>query len=130
MWGGSYGGRMTSLAMARASEFWVAGADYAGVHDMRNYYSRFLKTPEERETAFQSSAIAHVDKWKAPVLLMVGDADNLTPDTVNLAAALRKEGVAVDQLMIPDEVHFLLKHKSWHVIFQATKDYLDKHLKP
>ena len=130
VWGGSYGGRMTSLAMARAPEFWVAGADYAGVHDMRNYYSRFLKTPEEREVAYQSSAIAHVDKWKAPVLLMVGDADSLTPDTISLAAALRDKGVTVDQVMIPDEVHFLLRRKSWHTIFQATKDYLDKHLKP
>ena len=34
IWGGSYGGRMTSLAMAKAPEFWVAGVDYAGVHDM------------------------------------------------------------------------------------------------
>lgn len=130
IWGGSYGGRMTSLGMAAASKYFVAGVDYAGVHDMSNYYARNIKTPEGKALALKSSAMGHIDTWKAPVKLMVGDADSLKDETVILAAALRKKGIPVEQMMIPDEVHFLLRHKSWHVIFQATKDYLDKYLKP
>jgi dipeptidyl aminopeptidase/acylaminoacyl peptidase len=130
IWGGSYGGRMTSLGMAAAPKYFVAGVDYAGVHDMSSYYGRYIRTPEAKALALQSSAIGHVDTWKAPVKLMVGDADALMPDTVLLAEALRKRGVPVEQMMIPDEVHFLLRHQSWHVIFQATKEYLDRFLKP
>lgn len=129
VWGGSYGGRMTSLAMARAPEFWVAGVDYAGLHDMSRFYPG-LETPEEIKRAYDSSAIAHVDTWRAPVKLIVGDGDALTPDTIELAAALRRRKVEVETMMIPDEVHFLLRHQSWSRVFQATKDYLDRHLKP
>ena len=33
VWGGSYGGYLTALALARASDTFAAGVDYAGVHD-------------------------------------------------------------------------------------------------
>jgi dipeptidyl aminopeptidase/acylaminoacyl peptidase len=64
------------------------------------------------------------------VLLAVGDADALEPQTVALAAALRARGVPVEQLMLPDEVHFMLRHQSWNSVFQHTKDYFDRFLKP
>jgi len=34
----------------------------------------------------------------------------------------------VDVLMIPDEVHFLLKESSWNTVFDATRAYFDRHL--
>ncbi|HVJ54102.1 MAG TPA: prolyl oligopeptidase family serine peptidase [Aliidongia sp.] len=130
IWGGSYGGRMASLGMARAPEFFVAGVDYAGVHDMSIYYGKELGDPAALKLAYESSAIAHLDSWKAPVLLIIGDGDFLLPQTIELAAKLRARGIPVDQLMIPDEVHFLLRHQSWKRTFQATRDYLDRHLMP
>jgi len=128
VWGGSYGGRMASLALARAPEFFVAGVDYAGVHDMSIYYGADLKDKAAIELAYQSSTIADLDNWKAPVLLIVGDGDFLLSHTIELAAALRVRGIPVEPLMIPDEVHFLLRHQSWNWTFQATRDYLDRHL--
>ena len=130
IWGGSYGGRMTSLAMGAAPEFWVAGVDYAGVHDLAQYYLRGEADPAAIKLARESSAVGHIDTWRAPVLLMAADADALFPQTVELAALLRRRGVAVETLQIPDEVHFLLRHQSWNTIFQATKTYLDRFLKP
>jgi dipeptidyl aminopeptidase/acylaminoacyl peptidase len=130
VWGGSYGGRMTSLALARTPEFWVAGVDYAGVHDFTETSGYKSADPAEQKLAYESSAIAHVGTWKAPVLLAVGDADALEPQTVALAAALRARGVPVEQLMLPDEVHFMLRHQSWNSVFQHTKDYFDRFLKP
>jgi dipeptidyl aminopeptidase/acylaminoacyl peptidase len=130
VWGGSYGGRMTSLALARTPEFWVAGVDYAGVHDMTETPGYNPTDPVARKLAYDSSAIAHVDTWKAPVLLAVGDADALEPQTMELAAALRARGVPVEQLLLPDEVHFMLLHRSWNTVFQHTKDYFDRFLKP
>jgi dipeptidyl aminopeptidase/acylaminoacyl peptidase len=33
VWGGSYGGYLTALALARASDLFAAGVDFHGVHD-------------------------------------------------------------------------------------------------
>jgi dipeptidyl aminopeptidase/acylaminoacyl peptidase len=92
----------------------------------------FAENEATAKTAFESSPMGHIDAWRAPVLLMHGDADPTVPfeQTTDLATALRNNGVAVDYLMIPDEVHFLLRHNSWNVIFNATKDYFDRQLKP
>ena len=62
--------------------------------------------------------------------LIVGDGDALLPQSIDLAAGLRARGIPVEQLMLPDEVHFLLRHQSWNRTFQATRDYLDRHLMP
>ena len=33
LWGGSYGGYLTALGLARASDLFAAGVDFHGVHD-------------------------------------------------------------------------------------------------
>jgi dipeptidyl aminopeptidase/acylaminoacyl peptidase len=131
VWGGSYGGRMTSLALAAAPEFFAAGADYAGVHNWTRMPEFVSTDPAMTQLAIESSAIGHVDTWRAPVLFMHADADPAVPvaQTTELATALRARGIPVDYLMIPDEVHFLLRHNSWSVIFDATRQYMDQHLK-
>jgi dipeptidyl aminopeptidase/acylaminoacyl peptidase len=133
VWGGSYGGRMTSLALASAPQFFAAGADYAGI-------SNWLKMPgvytpydeAANRIAFESSPMAHIASWRAPVLLMHSDADPAVPfeQTTDLATALRNKGIKVDYLMLPNEVHFLLRHESWNVIFSATRDYFDRQMEP
>jgi dipeptidyl aminopeptidase/acylaminoacyl peptidase len=132
VWGGSYGGRMTSLALAAAPEFFAAGADYAGVHNWVKMPGFSAPDGAAEKLAYESSAIGHVGTWRAPVLLMHADADPAVPfeQTAELAAALRSRGIPVEYLMIPDEVHFLLKHSSWSAIFAATGEYMDRQLKP
>ena len=131
VWGGSYGGRMVSLALSRASEYFAAGADYAGVHDWTRMPEWRPTDAETTRLALDSSAIAHVDTWRAPVLLMQADADVSVPfeQTAALLAALRSRGIPVETLSLPDEVHFLLRHESWNTIFEATREYLDRQLK-
>jgi dipeptidyl aminopeptidase/acylaminoacyl peptidase len=132
IWGGSYGGRMTSLALASAPQYFAAGVDYAGISNWVKMPGFFAPDEAAAKTAFESSPMAHMRSWRAPVLLMHGDADTNVPieQTTDLATALRDKGVAVDYLMIPDEVHFLLRHKSWNVISDATRGYFDRQLKP
>jgi dipeptidyl aminopeptidase/acylaminoacyl peptidase len=36
----------------------------------------------------------------------------------------------VDEIVIPDETHFLLRHASWMKISKATADYFDRHMRP
>ena len=62
LWGGSYGGLMTALGLARAPDLLAAGVDYAGVHDWRQLLAAVERAHRAEEgaseLAFQSSALA------------------------------------------------------------------------
>lgn len=135
VWGGSYGGRMTLLALAEAPEYFAAGVSYSGIYDwvtMPEFDVNGAQPGNEAavKLAYDSGPVAHMGKWRAPVLLMLGDADPIVniQQTTALAAVLRRKRIPVDVLMIPDEVHFLLRDSSWNTVFEATKDYFDRHL--
>ena len=137
IWGGSYGGYLTALGLARASNLFAAGVDIHGVHDwnvvIRNFDSTYnpLAHPEAAKLAFESSPLAFVRTWKSPVLLIHGDDDRNVPfsESVTLAAALRKQGVEFEQLVFPDEIHGFLRYSRWVEVFRAAGDFLDRRLK-
>jgi dipeptidyl aminopeptidase/acylaminoacyl peptidase len=130
VWGGSYGGRMTALALSRAPQYFAAGADYAGIYDWTKMPGYDANDPASLKLANDSAPVGHMDAWRAPVLLMHSDADTSVPfeQTTLLLEALRKRNIPVETLMLPDEVHFLLRHASWNKIFEATADYMNQHL--
>lgn len=137
LWGGSYGGYLTALGLARASDLFAAGVDIHGVHDwnvvIRNFVPNYQ--PEKRaafaKLAFESSPMAHLDGWRSPVLLIHGDDDRNVPfsETVDVAESLRRHNVYFEQLIFPDEVHGFLLHKNWVTAFKATADFFDRMLK-
>lgn len=135
LWGGSYGGLMTALGLARAPDLFAAGVDYAGVHDWRPLLPQLNDPAAPKgasELAFQSSPLATVDRWRAPVLLVHADDDRNVPfaQTVELVQALRPRGVEVEQVVLPDEIHDLLRHRSWLTFFGAADDFLARRLAP
>ena len=136
VWGGSYGGRMTLLALSRAPQYFAAGVSYAGIYDWLTMPQFELSGDPSGHHAIEnlahgSGAVAHLDGWRAPVLLMLGDADPIVnaEQTRDLAAVLRRKGIPVDILAIPDEVHFLLRASSWEEVFTAAREYFDRRLK-
>lgn len=137
LWGGSYGGYLTALGLARASDLFAAGVDFHGVHnwntEIPNFVSAYdpLKNTESARIAFESSPLAAVDTWKSPVLLIHGDDDRNVPftETVRLVEALRKRGVPFEQLIFPDEVHDFLTHRRWLEAYTASARFLDRYLK-
>lgn len=135
VWGGSYGGRMALLALAAAPQYFAAGVSYAGIYDwllMPEFKSRKAAIdPAAAQLAHESGAVAHMDGWRAPVLLMLGAADPIVEvdQTTALAARLRKKGIPLETLVFPDEVHFLLRSEAWNEVFTAARDYFDRHLK-
>jgi dipeptidyl aminopeptidase/acylaminoacyl peptidase len=76
--------------------------------------------------------MADVDQWRSPVLLVHCDDDRDVPfdQSVELVQALRKRGVSVEQMVVPDEIHVMLRAKSWLSFFQAADDFFGRHLKP
>lgn len=135
LWGGSYGGYLTALGLARASDLFAAGVDFHGVHNwnagIRNFIPDYAPTPEEERLAFQSSPMAALDTWRSPVLLIHGDDDRNVSftETVDLAEELRKRKVDVEILVLPDEVHSFLLHSSWLAAYHAAADFLDRKLR-
>jgi dipeptidyl aminopeptidase/acylaminoacyl peptidase len=137
LWGGSYGGYLTALGLARNSDLFAAGVDIHGCHDwnvvIRNFQPEYepLRVPEAARSAFEASPMASVASWRSPVLLVHGDDDRNVPfsETVTLAEALRKQGVPFETLVFPDEVHGFLLHARWLEVFERSADFLDRHLR-
>jgi dipeptidyl aminopeptidase/acylaminoacyl peptidase len=129
-WGGSYGGYLTAMALARASNLFKAGVDFHGVHDWAVELGIPAGAPDYR-IAFESSPMHFLDTWKSPVLLIQGDDDPdvLFNNTVMLADALRRRHVEVEELIFPDEVHDFLLYRSWRAAYEATAKFLDRKLK-
>ena len=134
LWGGSYGGFLTAMGLARDSELFAAGVDLHGVHD---WSARVGRAPggggsqELVKLARESSPISSVDKWKSPVLLIHGDDDRNVAfsQTVELVRKLRERGVQFEQLIFPDEVHDFLRHESWLRAYHAASEFFDRRLK-
>ncbi|HUH13098.1 MAG TPA: prolyl oligopeptidase family serine peptidase [Longimicrobiales bacterium] len=137
LWGGSYGGYLTALGLARASDLFAAGVDVHGVHDwnagIRNFVPSYRSEadPEFARIAFEASPMAWLDTWRSPVLLIHGDDDRNVAftETVELVEELRARGVEHEQLVFPDEVHGFLLHRSWLRAYRAAADFLDRHLR-
>jgi len=135
-WGGSYGGYLTALALARSSDIFSAGVDMHGVHDWNLEWETFvpgwriLRDQDARRLAFSSSPMAYESTWRSPVLLIQGDDDRNVAfsQTVQLAEDLRKQGVDVEQLIFPDEVHDFLLHRNWLAAYAASFDFFTRKL--
>jgi dipeptidyl aminopeptidase/acylaminoacyl peptidase len=142
IWGGSYGGLLTALALARDSTLFKAGVDIHGVHDWSRLLdaesggkpeSRYEKGDREEamRVAWTSSPDAAVDGWKSPVLLVQGDDDRNVPfeQTRDLARRLAARQVPYEELVIPNEIHDFLRHSSWQRVDEATAEFLMRKLK-
>ena len=133
VWGGSYGGYLTAMALARASDVFAAGVDYAGVHDwsgLLKVYAAAGAKSESDSIAWASSPLSSIKRWHSPVLVMQADDDHNVPfgQTVQLTTALREHKIPFELIVIPNEIHDLLLHRSWLTYFHAQSVFLDKYL--
>ena len=141
LWGGSYGGFLTAMGLARDSPLFRAGVDYHGVHDWsvflteRPYFGNVALKPPDQEAAvklaWESSPDAYVSTWTSPVLLIHGDDDRNVPftQTVDLVQRLRAQHVGFEEMIFPDEIHGFLMWKTWIKAYGATADFFDRTLK-
>ena len=137
LWGGSYGGFLTAMGLARNSDIFKAGVDFHGVHDWADFLPMWAENPETapdvkeaRELAFKSSPVASIANWRSPVLLIHGDDDRNVPiqQTTDLVEKLRAQNVAFEELIIPDEIHDLLRWSDWVRAYRATAEFFDRRL--
>jgi dipeptidyl aminopeptidase/acylaminoacyl peptidase len=142
LWGGSYGGFLTAMGLARNSDIFKAGVDFHGVHDWATFLPMWSEeaegknasvapdAKEARELAFKSSPVGSITNWRSPVLLIHGDDDRNVPfqQTTDLVEKLRSQKVAFEELIIPDEIHDLLRWSDWVRAYGATTEFFDRKL--
>lgn len=141
IWGGSYGGYLTALGLARNSDIFKAGADLHGVHDWSRFMDEWFGKSDNRyekgdrdkamKVAFESSPDADIAHWKSPVLLIQGDDDRNVhfAHTIDLANRLRAQHVPFEEFVIPNEIHGFLRWHSWLAADSASAAFLAKQLK-
>ncbi|MGE5246556.1 MAG: S9 family peptidase [Betaproteobacteria bacterium] len=146
IWGGSYGGYLTALALGRNSDIFAAGVDIHGVHDwsMQGRGTPDLKAAlagdgiteadlrEAARVSYESSPISAVKTWRSPVLLIQADDDRNVDfhQMVDLERRLDAQGVRVEEVVIPDDIHDFLLWRSWKTAATATTGYLERMLRP
>jgi dipeptidyl aminopeptidase/acylaminoacyl peptidase len=137
IYGGSYGGYLTALALARDSQLFAAGVDIHGVHNWTAeraaplLESRYEKSPDVQkalDVAWLSSPVSSIDKWKSPVLLIHGDDDRNVrfSQTTDLVRRLDKAGVSYEELIIPDDTHHFMRHANQVRVNAAVVSFFDR----
>jgi dipeptidyl aminopeptidase/acylaminoacyl peptidase len=144
VWGASYGGYLTALALGRNSDVFAAGVDIHGVHDRLPAVNATqlahalvgdgiteADLRQALKVQFESSPISAVGTWKSPVLLIHGDDDRTVDfrQTVDLGRRLRDKGVKVEELVLPDDVHDSLLWKNWTKTISAMAEFFERTLK-
>ena len=138
VYGGSYGGFLTALALGKDSKLFAAGVDIHGVHDFvidrgslnpRN--DKYEKAPDLEkavEVAWKSSPTAYVSSWTSPVLIIHPDDDRNVRfyQSTDLVRRLEKKGVPMETLVIVDDTHHWMKHSNAVKVYGATADYFVK----
>jgi dipeptidyl aminopeptidase/acylaminoacyl peptidase len=140
VYGGSYGGFLTALALGRDSKLFAAGVDIHGVHDFvsgRGLISsgadQYEKAPDLQkaiEVAWKSSPVAYVETWESPVLIIHGDDDRNVrfSQSTDLVRRLENKGVSMETLVIIDDTHHWMKHTNSLKVGKATSEFFKKRL--
>src|SRR5581483_3594892 len=142
IWGGSYGGYLTALALGRNSDVFAAGVDIHGVHNWERQGRAAPNTAaalagdgiteadlaEAAKVMYQSSPVSSVKTWRSPVLLIHADDDRNVEfhQTVDLKQRLLERGVKVDELVIPDDIHDFLLWHTWLKVTTAAGAYFER----
>ncbi len=138
IYGGSYGGFLTALALGRDSDLFKVGVDIHGVHDFEGRAGTpdgFESAPDHEaavRTAWESSPFAYLESWTSPVLFIHSDDDRNVnfSQTTDLIRRFEERKIPYESLMIPGDTHHWMKYSNMVRVNKATVDFLGRYLKP
>jgi dipeptidyl aminopeptidase/acylaminoacyl peptidase len=143
VWGLSYGGFFTLLAVTAMPTTFRAAVDVAGVADYALYYedpyhggwtvSR-IGTPEQNPAVYaQASPVSHVDKLVRPLLVLHGTADVNVPylHSVRLIDEVLKQGKGdlLEFMTYPGEFHYFTREHVLKDAWNRVSAFFDRHLR-
>lgn len=144
IWGLSYGGFFTLIAMTDQPTMFAAGVDVAGVVDYAMYYedpyhgawtASRIGTPQEHPEVYaQASPLSHVDRLARPLLVLHGTSDVNVPylHSVRLIdEALKKgKGDLTSFMTYPGEFHYFTRAHVLRDAWQRVDRFFAEHLRP
>jgi len=141
-WGGSYGGFMVMATITEAPELFGAACNVVGIVNFQTFleqtkdYRRHLREAEygplsDPEFLKSISPLYKVDKIETPLMLAHGLNDPRVPvgEAMQVAVALKKRGVEVEELYFPDEGHGFAKEDNRLLYYNQLAKFFDEHLK-
>ena len=143
VWGLSYGGFFTLIAMTDQPTLYRAGVDVAGVVDYAMYYedpyhggwtASRIGTPEQNPEVYkQASPLSHVGKLARPLLILHGTADVNVPylHSVRLVDELMKNGKSplFEFMTYPGEFHYFTRAHVLGDAWRRVDEFFAKHLR-
>jgi dipeptidyl aminopeptidase/acylaminoacyl peptidase len=144
IWGLSYGGFFTLLAVTERPTTFRAAVNVAGVADYAMYYedpyhgtwtTSRIGTPDQNPKVYaQASPVSHVDRLVRPLLTLHGTADVNVPylHSVRLIDALLKagKGPLVEFMTYPGEFHYFTREHVLRDAWTRVDAFFEKWLKP
>jgi dipeptidyl aminopeptidase/acylaminoacyl peptidase len=138
IYGGSYGGFITLMALFTQPETFAAGAALRAVTDWAHYNhpytSRILNLPHEDDESYRrSSPIYFAEGLRAPLLITHGmvDVNVHFQDVVRLAQRLIELGKTDWELAVyPVEDHAFVAPSSWTDQYRRIYELFERHLAP
>jgi dienelactone hydrolase len=145
IYGGSYGGYAALEGAVREPDLYKCTIGNAGIYDLRLMYSRgdipqsifgenYLKVVlgEDQSQLYDRSPIAHLDKLKAHVMLIVGGADVRVPpvQAENLHNALNQRKIDHEWIYERTEGHGFYDEKHIVGMYEKILAFLDREIGP
>jgi dipeptidyl aminopeptidase/acylaminoacyl peptidase len=144
--GGSYGGYMVLAALAFQPEQFDVGVDIFGVSNWIRTLESMPKWWEAQRVALykeigdpekdkdflrETSPVFHAEKIRRPLIVIQGANDPrvIKPESDDIVAAVKKNGVPVEYVVFDDEGHGFTKRKNEIVAWGAIRKFLDENLK-
>lgn len=133
IYGHSYGGYMTCIALLKAPDVFHVGVAGAPVTDWRNYDSiyteRYMRRPQDNPEGYDNgSCMKYAKDLKGKLFIHHGAVDdNVHPgNSIQLIDALLKAGKRFDFMFYPEQTHGI-RYRQYG---EARIDYFTQHLMP
>lgn len=144
IFGGSYGGFMTLMALGKTPEEFAAGVQWFGIINWRTMYRdmdevlkaylrSLMGTPEDNPEGYdRASPLTYIAQAKAPLLTIQGDNDIRVPrgQAQEVEDILKAKGRTVETVFYPAEGHGFRKRENQLDSLKRTVEWFDRYLKP
>lgn len=135
IWGWSFGGYMTLLALTKGNEYFKAGISVAPVTNWRFYDSiyteRFLKTPQENAAGYDdNSPVKYADMLKAKLLIVHGTGDDNVhvQNAFAMTDALIKANKQFESFYYPNRNHGIYGGNTRLHLYNQMTNFIERNL--
>ena len=134
IWGWSYGGFMTLMAMTEGRGVFAAGVSVAPVTNYRFYDSvyteRFMRTPKENPEGYDCNPMTRASQLHGALLICHGSADDNVHlrNTAELTEALVQADKPFHQLVYTNRNHSIYGGNTRRHLFRSITTWFKDHL--